>query len=156
TYDVKPETLEPARKAHDLVLPLLEGKGAHTDTDTRIRIAKGFGTILDPRLQAGSPERWVLVPAGPFFRGSEAEDSWIQERPQSKIYVSKYWIQRWPVTVVEYRRFMEEGGYESNEWWGHDEGRHWRDANCIREPKGWLQQRLKGNCPVTGICWWEA
>src|SRR5262249_19037368 len=70
TYDVKPETLEPARKAHDLVLPLLEGKGAHTDTDTRIRIAKGFGTILDPRLQAGSPERWVLVPAGPFFRGS--------------------------------------------------------------------------------------
>src|SRR5262249_51358132 len=96
-------TLRPVREAHRMILPVFNDP--RTSLDLRIRIAEGFGAITDPRLTRR--ERWVQIPAGTSLRGSEAEDSWIQEHPQVEIELAEFWIQRWPVTVDEYGEFVE-------------------------------------------------
>jgi len=49
----------------------------------------------------------VYVPAGEFQMGSAAsdEDARANEKPQHRVYLDAYWIDRCPVTVVQYRRF---------------------------------------------------
>lgn len=156
-YDnLDPRTLDPARKAHTLILPLLADPTTRADLRTRVLIAEGFGSILDPRLEPGGVEQWVVVPAGAFTRGSNTPEAWVQERPQAGVAVSEFWIRRWPVTVAEFRRFAEEErGYQNDEWWS-EEGRRWRDDEHIGAPQAWDQIRAAGNRPVTGVSWWEA
>jgi formylglycine-generating enzyme required for sulfatase activity len=155
SYDLEEETLSPARRAHNLILPLLGDVGSKVDIQTRARIADGLGSIFDPRLLRET--RWVTVPAGPFLQGSEADEAWIQERPKRKVFLEEFWIQRWPVTVAEFRQFVEDArGYENDAWWQDEAGRHWRNERGIRAPKEWEQNRARGNRPVTGVSWWEA
>jgi len=155
SYDLDEQTLEPARRAHQLILPLLTEEQPRVDVRTRVRIAEGLGSIYDPRLK---PElRWVTVPAGWFVRGSEADEAWIQERPGARLRLDEFRIQRWPVTIAEYRIFLEEEkGYKTDQWWPEEEAREWRDAAGIKAPKGWERNRARGNHPVTGVSWWEA
>ena len=153
SYDLDSSMLAPARRAHDLVLPVFTHD--RVDIRTRVRIAEGLGSIFDLRLSR--EPRWITVPAGPFVRGSELAEAWVQERPRSRPVLAQFMLQRWPVTVAEYRRFIEEArGYENDAWWSDDEGRRWRDAHAITAPAGWQQNRSKGNRPVTGASYWEA
>jgi formylglycine-generating enzyme required for sulfatase activity len=152
TYDLEPRTLAPARRAHEKILPLLCDPKAAVPLVTRIRIAEGLGTIRDPRLVAN---RWVPIPAGPFVFGSDADVAWIQERPGGTRELDEYWIQRWAVTVEDFRRFIENDGYATDGWWD-DEARAWREAAKLAAPRGWEQIRSKGNRPITGVSWWEA
>jgi formylglycine-generating enzyme required for sulfatase activity len=153
SYELEPQTLEPARQAYARVVSVLEDPASPVKVRIRAQIADGLGTILDPRLNR---PRWVHVPAGPFVRGSEAEDAWIQERPRAEQTLGEFMIQRWPVTVADYRRFIEDSGYERDEIWTDEAGRRWRDAQGIKEPAGWEKHRARGNRPVTGVSWWEA
>ena len=155
SYELEEETLAPARHAHALILPLLGDASSKVDIQTRARIADGLGSIFDPRLIREA--RWVTVPAGPFLQGSEADEAWIQERPQMKVFLEEFRIQRWPVTVAEYRQFVEDAkGYKSDKWWQDEIGRQWRNERCIQAPREWEQNRSRGNRPVTGVSWWEA
>jgi formylglycine-generating enzyme required for sulfatase activity len=155
SYEIDPEALEPARRAHNLVVPLLDAVPPRLGVSTRARIADGLGSILDPRLT--TRRRWVTVPAGSFVRGSMADEAWIQERPSADIKLAEFRIQRWPVTVDEFRRFIEEGdGYRTNSWWQDEDGRRWKDRTGIKAPLDWEKNRSKGNHPVTGVSWWEA
>jgi len=154
-YDLDPRTLDPAREAHRLILPLLADPAIRADLRTRVLIAEGLGTVFDPRLETSDASKWVSVPAGSFTRGSNALEAWVQEGPSADVELSEFWIRRWPVTVTEYRRFRDEGGYQTDEWWS-DAGRHWRDAEGVRVPHGWDQIQMTGNRPVTGISCWEA
>jgi formylglycine-generating enzyme required for sulfatase activity len=54
----------------------------------------------------------VFVPAGEFLMGSadddrEADDD---EKPQHKVYLPAYYLDRTPVTNAQYRRFIQAGG----------------------------------------------
>jgi formylglycine-generating enzyme required for sulfatase activity len=144
------DRLEPARSAQNRILPALE----NIDLRTRVEIAEGLGSVWDPRL---APEqRWVDIPGGAFLRGSDAADAWDQERPMARIDLSPYRIQRWPVTVADYRRFLSEGdGYLAERWWPAD-GWAWLRERRIDGPDGWEHQESRGNRPVTGVSWWEA
>jgi formylglycine-generating enzyme required for sulfatase activity len=155
SYDLDDATLEPARRAHNLILPLLASRDRRVDTHTRTRIADGLGSIFDPRLRPAL--RWVSVPPGSLVRGSEAEEAWLQEKPRAKLRLQEFRIQRWPVTTGDYQVFLEQSnGYETDEWWQDEEGRRWRDANGIKAPLGWDKNRAVKNRPVTGVSWWEA
>ena len=103
--------------------------------------------------------RWVQIPAGRFWRGAadEDDDASSQEKPAGWVTVSGFWIQRWPVTIAEFERFVIDGdGYRTSQWWC-DEGWAWRKSGDIREPRDWAQQLDgPGNVPVTGVSWWEA
>jgi formylglycine-generating enzyme required for sulfatase activity len=51
----------------------------------------------------------ALVPAGTFLMGSE--DFYPEERPVHRVEVDAFWMDRRPVTVAQFRRFVKATGY---------------------------------------------
>jgi formylglycine-generating enzyme required for sulfatase activity len=116
----------------------------------------------------------VTMPAGPFLMGTPqakldellrlmkeeyegVEREWVErEIPQHEVTLDRYAISRYPVTVAEFARFVEDGGYATRE--------HWTEAGWMRrESEGWTQPRYwedeKWNDPsqpVVGVSWYEA
>ncbi len=60
----------------------------------------------------------ILVPEGCFPMGSEVGEE--DERPVHEVCLDAYWLGKYPVTVGQFRRFVEETGYvtdaEKGEW----------------------------------------
>jgi formylglycine-generating enzyme required for sulfatase activity len=77
------------------------------------------------------------VPAGPFLMGSADTDpaAGDAEKPQHTVYLPTYYIGRTPVTVGEYRAYVEESGITPV------------DADCLDGHPDW---------PVAWITWHEA
>jgi len=114
-----------------------------------------------PRLFRGEPEPllgFVEVPAGPFVMG-EGEEAYEVNIPYP------YYIARYPVTVAQFRAFVEDGGYAEERYW--PEGRAagvWRNGKI----KGFLDDEPRDrpvdfrepfnfpNHPVVGVSWYEA
>ena len=59
-------------------------------------------------------------------------------------------IGRYPVTVEEYGRFVEDDGYENQRWW--KEG----GLGEQQQPGGWEDQLLHPSRPVVRVNWYEA
>ncbi|MFN3742401.1 MAG: NACHT domain-containing protein [Anaerolineales bacterium] len=156
---VPPHTRE--NVIHALV-PLMQ------DANVRPRLRRQAGLILG-RLGWRPPdlERFVEVPAGDFLFGRKKELRRIPYR---------YWIARYPVTNLQFARFVQAGGYQRREFWS-DVGWEWRtgkyDAHQLEVlERDWLEHRPPaqrnapyywhnpelGNpiCPVVGINWYEA
>jgi formylglycine-generating enzyme len=58
---------------------------------------------------AAGPAGMVLVPGGTFTMGSDA--FYPEERPVHRVTVDAFWMDRAPVTVAEFRRFVKATGY---------------------------------------------
>ena len=76
----------------------------------------------DPLWAAGSGQMWqavlgqpmVWVPPGPFLMGSDKEkdpQAYDDELPQHPLALPGYWIGRYPVTVAQFRAFVEGSGH---------------------------------------------
>jgi formylglycine-generating enzyme required for sulfatase activity len=121
----------------------------------------------------------VRIAAGSFLMGmpeSEADElkSWGVITPvegeqtrQHEVMLPEYAISSYPVTVGEFRRFVEDGGYDSPDYWT-DLG--WKE----RRGRGWSGDRILGveeqtykstqmvlgeddlSLPVTNVSWYEA
>jgi len=148
-WDLADQALEPVRRAHALILPLLEGD--RIDVQHKVDIATGLGAFDDPRLLR---DRWIRFDSGQTFIGSDDEEAWPQEKPAHRVTVPAMWLQRWPVTVGEYRRFIDNDGYTNERWWD-PEGLAWlaTQEKPVR-PDHWEQQEVN-NHPVTGVSHWE-
>jgi formylglycine-generating enzyme required for sulfatase activity len=83
----------------------------------RAAAGKALAKLEDPRFDK---ERWYLprepllgfveVAEGAFWMGSDKEkdpQAWDDELPQHEICLPRYWIGRFPVTVGQYRAFVE-------------------------------------------------
>lgn len=111
----------------------------------------------------------ILIPAGPFLMGSTPEQvvaikdkdvrSWAEktEQPQRTITLPDYRIGKYPVTVGEYRAFIEAGGYRTQRWWTLSGLRQRENANWTK-PHYWGDARWFGDdrLPVVGVSWYEA
>jgi formylglycine-generating enzyme required for sulfatase activity len=109
----------------------------------------------------------VFVSAGEFLMGSadkepEARDD---ERPQHRLYLPAYFIDRSPVTNAHFRRFIEAGGYANPAYWAEAsaagrwlEGRYIDYDNKPRDvPYFWRDEKWNGDDqPVVGVSWYEA
>ncbi len=102
----------------------------------RARIAAGhvLGRLGDPRFvfqeRDGAryiPPPLVHVPAGRYAIGSPWWDrrAYGDERPRHEVDLSAFSIGRYPVTVAEYRCFVEAGGYEETRYWRTEAARAW-------------------------------
>ncbi|MCX6032995.1 MAG: SUMF1/EgtB/PvdO family nonheme iron enzyme [Chloroflexi bacterium] len=118
-------------------------------------------------------DEFVEVPAGKFLYGDDKRERRITER---------FWIAKYPVTNLQYARFMADHGYDRREFWS-DDGWMWRDGNdsdlsfiqnkedresyrnwLVRRPPDKRQQPfwwddLDENNPITpvvGVSWFEA
>jgi formylglycine-generating enzyme required for sulfatase activity len=93
---------------------------------------------------------FVGIPAGSFTMGSDKtqdEDASDDEQPQHRLTLPTYWIGRWPVTVAQFREFVQSSGYQE-----HDKSAlsgpasrpvayvTWRDAQAYCD---WLDSRLR-------------
>ncbi len=117
----------------------------------------------------------VNVAAGPFLMGTsdqqierlasdlELARKWQQkgrfgrEQPQHTVILPDYAIGRYPVTVGEYRLFVQAGGYHHRGFWT-GAGWRWREAGGIVEPDLWKEEKWTGDArqPVVGVSWYEA
>jgi formylglycine-generating enzyme required for sulfatase activity len=125
-----------------------------------------LGRLGDPRPDvACSVPDMVTIPAEPFRMGSDkAKDSpyyddlaFDDEAPNHEIVLPDYRIGRYPVTVAQYRVFVDEAkGYDHETFWT-PAGWGWRQANKITQPRLWDDpQWTVDNHPVVGVSWHEA
>jgi formylglycine-generating enzyme required for sulfatase activity len=111
----------------------------------RALAGKSLARIGDSRFD---PERWFLpreplfgfveVPAGPFLMGEGEE--------QHEVPLPTFFISRYPVTVAQFRAFVEHSGYEAEPWVLEGVANHpvvgvsWHDGVAFCE---WLTERLR-------------
>jgi formylglycine-generating enzyme required for sulfatase activity len=94
---------------------------------------------------AGEFDRMAPVPAGGFiYQDRKAEI----ETP--------YEIDIYPVTNLQYKRFIEEGGYRAKAHWS-PEGLKWLERSNAAEPKYWNDAKWnQPGHPVVGVSFYEA
>jgi sulfatase modifying factor 1 len=96
---------------------------------------------------------WVLIPAGEFLMGSDKgkdKNAHDDELPQHKVYLPSYRMARVPVTVAQFRQFIEATGYKTT---AEEEGSAWNWA----APRGaGSSVRHKSEHPVTCVSWHDA
>jgi formylglycine-generating enzyme required for sulfatase activity len=123
----------------------------------RAQAGDALADVGDPRFRAdlwylpGEPLLgFVEIPEGPFLMGSNDEsDSWIfgKASPQHKVTLPTYYIARYPVTVAQFRTFVDASGYQ----WGPSNSQQgaahhpvvyvsWHDALAYCD---WLTVRLR-------------
>jgi formylglycine-generating enzyme required for sulfatase activity len=86
----------------------------------------------------------VFVPPGPFLMGSNKEQdpqAYEDEIPQHPLTLSGYWIGCFPVTVGQFRTFVEDDGY--------------RPSSGFR-PSSIKWSWEKDDRPVIGVSWHDA
>lgn len=113
----------------------------------RERVSAGDALALlgDPRFR---PDLWYLpdepllgfveIPGGPFLMGSDPQKdpmAYDDETPQHLVTLPTYYIARYPVTVAQFRAFVEATGYDEY------------DPKSLQGPD---------NHPVVRVTWHEA
>ncbi len=88
-----------------------------------------------------------------------------------EVSVGKYWIDKFEVTNREFKRFVDQGGYQKQEYWKHEFRKDghvipWAGAMKLfvdktnrPGPSTWIQGEYpqgEGEYPVTGVSWFEA
>ncbi len=126
----------------------------------RIALAERVGELGDPRA-----EEWCLVPGGPFLMGTDPDaepDQKAHESPRIVPDISTFEIMRTPVTVAQFTRFIDAGGYASRAAWS-EAGWAWKvevAATCPRffsaEERAEWAAYLTPNRPAVGVSWFEA
>jgi formylglycine-generating enzyme required for sulfatase activity len=139
---------------------LAETMTADRAVEPTLRAAAGdaLGRLGDPRFRADAwhlPDEPLLgfleVPEGTFLMGSRKEqdpEAYDNELPQHAVKLSTYYIARYPVTVAQFRAFVEDSGYQprrTDSLRGLDN--HpvvyvtWHDARAYC---AWLTEQLRG------------
>ena len=121
--DLRPFNYQPADPRYqgtmDAVLGIFDADKAYTiKFPVRLEAAEALGLAGDPRLR---------------------QDNWITIKGDGPTRLKPFQIARYPVTVEEYRRFVEGDGFGEN-----------------TEPRGWDEQVQHPNWPVTSVSWYEA
>ena len=130
------------------------------DIKSIIMVAETVGQAGDPRfLGQALEENWISIATGQFLMGAQKDDpakpnydpdAFDDESPIHQVKLDSYQISRYPVTVTEYRRFVEAGAYEDKTLWDAGGFGDWQI------PKDWEEQIEHGNRPVVGVSWFEA
>ncbi len=112
----------------------------------------------------------ILIPGGEYKVGTDT-DPWAydNERPAHVVALAPYRIDTTAVTNAEYRRFVEDGGYDDPRFWS-DAGWAWLEEAGLASPQhwarapdgGWARRRFGRTEPVPPaepvqhVCWYEA
>jgi formylglycine-generating enzyme required for sulfatase activity/KaiC/GvpD/RAD55 family RecA-like ATPase len=112
--------------------------GSTVPESVRVEVGEALGQAGDPRIHEDDHEDRVFIEGGTFLMGSEdmTDDFFKDERPVHRVTVSGFWIDRYPVTVARYARFVEV--YKE------------------RAPGGWEEQQRHPNWPVMRVTWHQA
>jgi len=160
-HDLAPQRYEAADSRYRTVLDAVLGifdpvQSKSIPIKVRIEAAEALGQVSDPRLDENN---WITIENGTFRMGAqrkspsrpdydkEAEDD---ESPVHGVYLDAYQVSRYPLTVSEYRSFVEQGGYDIKRWWAAGA------FGVTKEPEQWAEQQAFPNRPLVGVSWFEA
>ncbi len=99
------------------------------------------------------------IPAGRFWMGAQKDDpdgrsydavSDGSESPPHEVDLGDFQIGRYPVTVAEFQRFLEAGGYQEERWWKAG------GSGQFGVPEDWEKQLPHLTRPVVNVSWYEA
>lgn len=141
----------------DRVMAIFDRDKAKTiPLEVRLEAADALGQAGDPRLEA---DPVIDIPGGRFWMGAQKRDTKARnfdpdavedEFPVHEVELSSFAISKYPITVGQYRRFIEDGGYEEERYWeagGFGE---------FKEPDKWEEQLQYPSRPVVYVSWYEA
>jgi len=101
---------------------------------------------------------YVLIPAGELMMGDNFNVGDEIERPVHTVYLDSFYIGKYEVTNLEYKKFMDDKGYTTQSYWSAGGFKQFGKA-----PAYWKKSSNRGgnkkenfNFPVTGISWYEA
>ncbi len=87
--------------------------GIFTPGELNLEITwKGGRTVLDYVVEAPIAEDMVLIPAGEFEFGHKQANN----NPPNIVYTDAYYIDKYEVTVGEYKQFVSETGHRTPNW----------------------------------------
>jgi formylglycine-generating enzyme required for sulfatase activity len=125
----------------------------------RIAAADALALAGDPRLDWRDAAHWSALAGGCFSMGAQRSDEQApnydpdagdSESPVHQVRLGPFRIGRFPATVAEYARFLEDESYRAPRWWqagGADED---------PEPDQWDAQQAHPSRPVVGVSWHQA
>ena len=154
--DYKPADPRYQRTLDDVMGIFDAEKSKGIEFQVRLEAAEALGQAGDPRL---AKDNWVTIEAGSFLMGarkkSRSEPNYDEEAadwesPVHEVKLDGYRIARYPVTVQEYDRFVEDGGYAEEE--------HWQAGGFGRreKPSEWDVQLRYPTRPAVNVNWFEA
>ena len=124
------------------------------------------GVGLDPA--TGLPAMaWAPVPGNPALKlgdglGSGPDPEFADDDEKwpgdETLAVQAFYLAACPVTVAQYRPFVDQGAYTEREpWWTEAGWKQVHDAESRTAPWGWDDPKLTlDNHPVVGVTWYEA
>ena len=120
------------------------------------------GTSGEGGAKAGTGAKAILIPAGCFPMGSDVGEE--DERPVHEVCLENYWLWKYPVTVGQFRRFVESTGYitdaEKGEWpWQYVGGKPLEMDQWEPVPDGkWSNTYFEqgDDHPVVSVSWNDA
>jgi formylglycine-generating enzyme required for sulfatase activity len=89
---------------------------------------------------------FIEIPEGSFFMGADDfdEEADGNERPPHQVWLSEYKIQKTPVTVGQWKVFLQETNYQ------------WSIEECTKEIFEVFEQHLKNTHPITFVSWFDS
>ena len=117
--------------------------------------------FTDPLAPYRDPDHpnWVPIPASEFWMGAQSTakdqrnfdpEAANDEAPPHLVKLSPFRIGRFPVTVLEYKQFVDAGGYKKNEYWQAG------GFGATALGDDWKTQLEHLTWPVVNVSWHEA
>jgi formylglycine-generating enzyme required for sulfatase activity len=168
--DISPAGGDPAAgtgyaEGRQQVLAIFE-RGSDVPEKVRVEVGEALGHAGDPRISDDDHGNRIFIKGGTFWMGAQSGDaakpgydqeSYGDEKPVHRVTLSDFLMDRYPVTVGQFRRFVEAGaeGYLDQRFWSAD-GWRWRKNAKRSEPDAWADQSPHANRPVVRVSWYEA
>ncbi|MEI2780995.1 MAG: SUMF1/EgtB/PvdO family nonheme iron enzyme [Candidatus Competibacter sp.] len=87
---------------------------------------------------------------------AEADDNENWPADAAPLEIADFELAAYPVTVAQFKPFVEQGGYREERYWSAD-GWRWREEENQSEPWLWNDPVWTvPNQPVIGVSWYEA
>ncbi len=128
---------------------LAAGKALAKLGDPRLAKRRGEVQLEENKKETFIIPDWLEVPAGSFQIGTtslqarllklQRVDVYASEQPAHSVQVGAFKMARFPVTVAEYRCFMDAGGYENDDYWKEENSLRWRNAPLSFEESYYYQ-----------------
>ncbi len=119
------------------IIPFLHDSYANVRGIARLVLKRIASPLAQQILALYPPTGMIYIPEGYFIMGSD--DGWDDARPMREVWISVFWIAKYPVTNVEYRQFVEMTGHQAPPYWKQ-----------VTNHSNWEQH------PVTMVSWDDA